>query len=53
MDDGVLVRKEEIKGKHKLADISEPCTYVVISLPKLDIPFSRYRMKGAQPNQRY
>ena len=36
--DRVLVRKVGIRGNHKLADILEPCTYIVLSHPMSDIP---------------
>ena len=36
--DWILVKKVGIKGKHKLADIWKPYTYVVVKQPMPDIP---------------
>ena len=45
--DRVLVKKVGIKGKHKLADIWEPYTYVVVKQPMQDIPVFSVQKEGS------
>ena len=45
--DRVLVKKVGFQGKHKLADIWEPCTYVVLSQPMPDIPVYYLQKEGS------
>ena len=45
--DRVLVKKVGIKGKHKLADIWEPYTYVVVKQPMPDIPVFSVQKEGS------
>ena len=45
--DRVLVKKVGIKGKHKLSDIWEPYTYVVVDQPMPDIPVFSVQKKGS------
>ena len=50
--DKVLVKKVGFKGKHKLADIWEPCTYVVLSQIMPDIPVFHVRKEGSTTKPR-
>ena len=45
--DRVLVKKVRIKGKHKLSDIWEPYTYVVVDQPMPDIPVFSIQKEGS------
>ena len=50
--DRVLVKKIGFQGKHKLADIWEPCTYVVRSQPMPDIPVFNVQKEGSNSKPR-
>ena len=50
--DRVLVRKVGIKGKHKLADIWESCTYIVQSQPMPDVPVYVVQKEGSKAKPR-
>ena len=50
--DRVLVRKVGIKGKHKLADIWESCTYIVQTQPMPDVPVYVVQKEGSKAKPR-
>ena len=40
------MKKERIKETHKLVDILEPCTYIVLSQPTPDLPVFSVQTEG-------